>query len=166
MPDPASSPTCDTAGVIMPIISSISAIQVTEAIKLMVGKTDHLHKSLIQIDVWDNDWRKIRLSEPNPDCPTCGKGEFEFLDSESPAFSAVLCGRNAVQISPPTPSNLDLIQLAERLGKLGNVKQNEYLVRFEANGHELTVFRDARAIIKGTDDIAEARSLYARYVGT
>jgi len=166
MPDAGTSPTCDTAGVIMPIIASVSAIQVTEALKLLLEKRRKLHRSLIQIDIWENDWRKIKLSKPDPECVACGRRSFEFLDSESPAFSAVLCGRNAVQVAPPSRTEVDLSLLADKLSKLGSVKQNEYLVRFEANGHELTVFRDARAIIKGTDDISEARSLYARYIGS
>ena len=29
----------------------------------------------------------------------------------------------------------------------------------------MTIFPDGRAIIKGTDDVGVARSLYARYVG-
>ncbi len=166
MPDAGSSPTCDTAGVIMPIISSISSIQVAEAIKLLVGDLDSLHRSLVQIDVWQNDWRKIKLAGRNPDCKTCARREFEFLDAEAVEFSAVLCGRNAVQIAPPTPVRLDLVELSKKLAPIAEVKQNEYLARFSADGKELTVFSDGRAIIKGTDDITMARSLYSRFVGT
>jgi len=166
MPDAGSSPTCDTAGVIMPIVSSVSAIQVTEAIKLLVGNGDALHRSLIQIDVWQNDWRKIRLDKPNPGCVACGQKIYEFLDAESQEFSAVLCGRNAVQIAPPKPADLDLEIFAQQLSRSGEVKQNEYLVRFQTGEYEITVFRDARAIISGTDDISVARSLYARFVGS
>ncbi|MEO6051929.1 MAG: ThiF family adenylyltransferase, partial [Pyrinomonadaceae bacterium] len=39
MPDAGSSPTCDTAGVIMPIIATVSATQVAEALKILVGDT-------------------------------------------------------------------------------------------------------------------------------
>ncbi len=166
MPDAGSSPTCDTAGVIMPIVSSVSAIQVTEAIKLLVGNGDALHRSLIQIDVWQNDWRKIRLDKPNPGCVACGQKIYEFLDAESQEFSAVLCGRNAVQIAPSKPAELDLEIFAQQLSRSGEVKQNEYLVRFQTGEYEITVFRDARAIISGTDDISVARSLYARFVGS
>ncbi len=165
MPDAGSSPTCDTAGVIQPIIASVSAIQTTEAIKILTGKNKDLHRSLIQIDVWQNDWRKIKLGAPNADCETCGKRNFEFLEAESAEFSAVLCGRNAVQIQPPKPTELDLRGLAEKLKNLGEVKQNEYLVRFTVGENELTIFRDARAIIRGTDDVSAARSLYAKFVG-
>jgi molybdopterin-synthase adenylyltransferase len=166
MPDAGSSPTCDTAGVIQPIISSISAIQTTEALKILTGNREKLHNSLIQIDVWQNDWRKIKLGKPNEDCETCARANFEFLDAESGEFSAVLCGRNAVQIAPPRATKIDLANLAERLKNLGEVKQNEYLVRFTAGETELTVFSDARAIIRGTDDVSVARSLYAKYVGS
>ena len=166
MPDAGSSPTCDTAGVIMPIIASISAIQVAEAIKILVGDFDALHRSIVQIDVWQNDWRKIKLSAPNPDCKTCGKHVFEFLDAESQEFSAILCGRNAVQIAPLRPMELDLYAFAANLSHISDIKQNEYLVRFTAGEHEMTVFRDARAIVKGTDDISVARTLYSRFVGT
>ncbi|MGQ0543530.1 MAG: ThiF family adenylyltransferase [Blastocatellia bacterium] len=165
MPDAGSSPTCDTAGVIMPIISSISAVQVAEAVKLLVGDRKSLHGSLMQIDVWQNDWRKIKLVGPNPECVTCGKRSFEFLDAESQEFAAVLCGRDAVQIAPPRPIVLNLDDFAANLSHLAGIKQNEYLVRFTVKNNEITIFRDGRAIIKGTDDISAARSLYAKYVG-
>lgn len=166
MPDAGSSPTCDTAGVIMPIISSISAVQVSEAIKILVGDFGSLHRALVQIDVWQNDWRKIRLSGPNPECKTCGKRNFEFLDAESREFSAVLCGRNAVQIAPPRPVQIDLAGFAKKISNIPDIKRNEYLVRFTVNGHEITLFGDGRAIVKGTDEVSVARSLYSRYVGT
>lgn len=166
MPAAGSSPTCDTAGVIQPIIASISAIQTTEALKILVGKHEKLHKSLIQIDVWQNDWRKIKLNAPNAECETCGKRNFEFLEAENAEFSAVLCGRDAVQIVPPQKVELDLANFAERLGGIAEVKQNEYLARLTVDGCELTVFRDARAIIRGTDDVSTARSIYAKYVGS
>lgn len=166
MPDAGSAPTCDTAGVIMPIISSISAIQVAEAIKLLVGDTASLHRSLIQIDVWQNDWRKIKLAEPNKDCKCCGQNIYEFLDAETQEFSAVLCGRNAVQIAPAKRVDLDLDAFADKIKFVTAVNQNEYLVRFTVDENEVTVFSDGRAIIKGTDDISTARSIYSRFVGS
>lgn len=165
MPDAGTSPTCDTAGVIMPIIATVSATQVAEALKILVGDTDSLHGSLMQFDVWANDRQRIKLGEPNPDCKTCGQKIFEFLDAEAQEFSAVLCGRNAVQIAPPKRTELDLTQFAMKLRNISVVNQNEYLVRFMSGEHEVTVFRDGRIIVKGTDDISTARSLYAKFVG-
>ncbi len=165
MPDAGSSPTCDTAGVIVPIIQTVAAVQVSEALKLLVGDRDSLHGSLMQFDVWTNERHTIKLNAPDPDCPCCGKHEYEFLDASSSEFAAVLCGRDAVQIAPANGS-VDLASLATRLAVLGDVKQNEYLLRFAAGDNEITVFGDGRAIIKGTDDISTARSLYARFIGT
>ena len=166
MPDAGSAPTCDTAGVIMPIIATVSAVQVTEALKLLIGDTSSLHGSLMQFDLWANDRQRIKLSEADPDCRACGMRKFDFLDTEAPEFSAVLCGRNAVQIAPPQAVTLDLEQLAGRLQFVAAVNQNEYLLRFTSGELEMTVFRDGRAIVKGTDDVAAARSMYARFVGS
>src|ERR1043165_2697899 len=99
-PPAASAPTCDTAGVVMPIISIVAAVQVTEALKILTGQFDALHGLLMQFDVWRNEWRKINPGPPVPDRPTCGLGRFETLKPDTAEFAAILCGRNAVQISP------------------------------------------------------------------
>lgn len=166
MPGAGSAPTCDTAGVIMPIISSVAAVQVTEALKILTENLTALHGTLMQIDIWQNDWRKIKLKTPREDCICCALKRFEHLDANAQDFVATLCGRDAVQVNPQRGVQLNLEELAARLGKLGEVKQNEYLVRFKNGQYELTVFSDARAIIRGTDDAAVARSVYAKYVGT
>src|ERR1043166_5523797 len=111
IPDAGSAPTCDTAGVIMPIIATVSATQVSEALKILVGDTDSLHHSLMQFDVWANDRQRIKLGEPDPQCKTCGQHIYEFLDAEASESSAVLCGRNAVQIAPLRPTEFDLPQI-------------------------------------------------------
>jgi adenylyltransferase/sulfurtransferase len=164
-PPAASAPTCDTAGVIMPIISVVAAVQVSEALKLLTGQTEALHRSLMQFDVWRNEWRRINLNEPTPECRTCGLGRYEMLEAEAGDFAVTLCGRDAVQVSPRSSAQVDLPALAERLRAAGEVQLNPYLLRLRAGDYELTVFQDARAIIRGTDDVPTARSLYAKYIG-
>ena len=165
-PPAGSAPTCDTAGVVMPVISIVAAVQVSEALKLLTGQTEKLHRSLMQFDVWQNEWRRIRLdSAPQPDCPTCGLGRYETLEADAGEAAASLCGRDAVQVRPAAATQINLPELAERLRAAGEVQLNPYLLRLRAGDYELTVFKDARAIIRGTDDVPTARSLYARYVG-
>jgi len=164
-PPAGSAPTCDTVGVIMPIISIVAAVQITEAIKLLTGQLDQLHNSLMQFDVWRNEWRRIGPGTPLADCPTCGRREFSTLADTGGEFVAVLCGRNAVQVCPARPIAINFQALAQRLSAAGEVKFNDYLLRFRAGDYELTVFQDARSIIRGTDEVAIARSLYARYIG-
>jgi molybdopterin/thiamine biosynthesis adenylyltransferase len=166
MPDAGNTPTCDTAGVIMPIIAAISAVQIAEAIKILTGNFEQLHRSLMQFDLWQNDWRKIKLGASASDCETCARRNFEFLDDETHELSTTLCGRDAVQILPSRPAQIDLPRLAARLESVADVKRNEYLIRLNVDGFELTVFKDARAIVRGTDDVARARSIYAKYVGS
>jgi adenylyltransferase/sulfurtransferase len=163
-PPAASAPTCDTSGVIMPIINVVSAVQVSEALKLLTGNIDDLHGSLMQFDVWRNEWRRIGTGRPRADCKTCGEGVYETL-LQAGEGAAVLCGRDAIQISPSQPTRINFSSLAERLRRAGEVKFNEYLLRFKTGKFELTVFQDARSIIRGTDEIATARSLYAKYIG-
>ncbi|HEX5702646.1 MAG TPA: ThiF family adenylyltransferase [Pyrinomonadaceae bacterium] len=164
-PPAASAPTCDTAGVIMPIISIVASVQVSEALKLLTGDVPSLHSSLMQFDVWRNEWRKISLGAPLSDCPTCALGKFETLEADTRDFAAVMCGRQAVQISPSESVHIDLAALRQKLEPAGEVKANDYLLRFRTGEYELTVFQDARSIIRGTDDIATARSLYSKYIG-
>ncbi len=165
-PAAGSAPTCDTAGVVMPIISIVAAVQSSEAIKLLTGNVERLHGGLMQFDVWRNEWRRISAGERAPDCPACALRRFDALGAESGDMTTVLCGRNAVQVTPRRAARVNLEALATRLSAAGEVKSNPYLVRLRAGEYELTIFQDARAIVRGTDDATVARSLYARYVGT
>jgi adenylyltransferase/sulfurtransferase len=164
-PPAGSAPTCDTAGVIMPIINVVAAVQISEALKLLTGRYEELHQSLMQFDVWQNEWRKINPGIPAADCPTCALGRYDSLQPDAGEFAAVLCGRNAVQISPTQSTRIDFEKLAERLRAAGEVQFNDYLLRFRTGEYEVTVFQDARSIIRGTNEVAAARSIYAKYIG-
>jgi adenylyltransferase/sulfurtransferase len=167
MPEPGSGPTCDTAGVVMPIISIIASVQVSEALKILTGQKTKLHGSLLRVDVWDFEINRTSLANfaGQDDCPVCSGNEFEFLAGAGRQVAVSLCGRNAVQIARARASQVDFKALAERLRPLGEVVFNDFLLRFRVDGYDITVFRDARSIIKGTNDINTARGLYARYIG-
>ncbi len=156
--------TCDTAGIIAPAAAWTSAIQVTEALKILTGHESDLHGSLLAFDVWTNRTQKIQPTA-NPQCRACVLRDFRYLRAAE-NFPTVLCGRDAVQIRPSSSRPLDLALLKTRLEKLGQVRANDYLVRLSLEKYELTVFADGRAIVKGTHEAAVARSLYAKYVGT
>jgi molybdopterin-synthase adenylyltransferase len=165
LPEPGSGPTCDTAGVLMPIVSIISSIQSAEALKLLVGQAEKLHRSLVRVDVWDFQVSHIRLAGPAVDCPACARREFDFLKGAGRQVTTRLCGRNAVQIARSGATSLDFTSLARRLAPLGEVAFNDFLLRFRVDDYDITVFRDARSIIRGTTDPAVARTIYARYIG-
>jgi len=75
-------------------------------------------------------------------------------------------GDGGRRLRPGPDAQVDLTALAGRLGAAAEVRAaNEHLVRFVVPEAELVVFRDGRAIVKNVRDTAQARSLYAKYVG-
>jgi hypothetical protein len=110
----------------------------------------------------------LRKLRDQSDCRVCQHGEFNWLSGERAGGPAVLCGRNAVQIAAPPGTTLSLDELAARLESAGVVRvaRNPFLLRLTIGDHLLTVFPDGRTIVGGTDDIAVARSLQAKYIGS
>ena len=164
-PAPGEAPTCDTAGVIGPAVAVVAGIQAAETLKLAVGADDARNRDLIAVDVWDLSFDRIAVGDRRPDCPACGLHEYTFLDRAAPSQTTQLCGRDAVQVLVHPPARISLSSLAERLRPLGSVRVNAYLLRCAVDRYDLTVFPDGRAIIKGTTDGSEARTVYARYIG-
>ena len=164
MPPPGSSPTCDTAGVIAPIVHVVAGIQAAEGLKLLAGRPEALLAGIVTVDVWQGTFEVMDLRGQAPWCPACTQAHYEYAGA-SAAPTAVLCGRDAVQIRAPRGAGVDLPALASRLAAVGEVTANEHLLRFSAPGAELIVFRDGRAIVKNVHDVGQARSLYAKYVG-
>jgi molybdopterin/thiamine biosynthesis adenylyltransferase len=159
------SPSCDTAGVIGPIVSVIAGIQVAEALKVLSGNRDRVQRRITTIDLWENRHESIDLPPPVPDCPCCGRHDYPYLDGTLGADATTLCGRNSVQIRRREGATIDLDELALRLKQVGSLERNRFLLRAVIDGYQLTVFADGRTIVNGTYDVAVAKSLYARYIG-
>jgi adenylyltransferase/sulfurtransferase len=159
------SPSCDTAGVIGPIVSVIAGIQVAEALKILSGRRDRINRRITTIDLWENRYEVVDLPPPYPECPCCGKREYPYLDGSLGADVTTLCGRNSVQIRRREGASIDLDDLARRLEQVGSLERNRFLLRAMIDGYQLTVFSDGRAIVNGTYDVAVAKSLYSRYIG-
>jgi adenylyltransferase/sulfurtransferase len=161
LPAAGSQPTCDTVGIVSPIVQVVAAVQAAEALKLLAGRAEALLPGLVSVDVWTGAFDVLDLRGRAPSCPGCTQGRFAPVE----AGAAVLCGRGAVQIRASRGGPIDLPALAARLRAAGEVTANDYLVRFAQDGAELVVFQDGRALVRGVADVAQARSLYARYVG-
>jgi adenylyltransferase/sulfurtransferase len=170
VPDAGSTETCDTAGVLGPAVQVVASLEAVAALKILSGHPEKVSRTLSYVDVWDGTLRQLNVADlrERAECPTCKGGERLWLSGQMGSHTSVLCGRNAVQVSPKERGQLALDELAARLAGSGEVHRNEYLLRVSPHGtpFELTVFRDGRAIIKGTDDLAIARGVYSRYVGS
>jgi molybdopterin/thiamine biosynthesis adenylyltransferase len=158
--------TCDTAGILNSAVNLVGSIQATEAIKFLIGAKgkDKLRRTLLSFDVWSNEQAEISTARPRPGCQTCAKREFIHLAGERRP-QITLCGRDSVQIHERNRP-VDFAEMSTKLGAHGTVKHNAFVLKFWRDPYEMTLFPDGRAIIKGTNDTAVARSLYARFVGS
>ena len=178
-PPPGSTPTCDTAGVLGPVVTLIAAMQALSAIKLLTGNIAALDRTLLSIEIWENELRRMDVSGARrDDCPCCARGEFAYLERGAGSATTSLCGRNAVQVTPGLdrngePNALDLNDLARRLSAFGSFTVTPYLLRGQFQGEpgnsgepiELSLFPNGRAVFKGTSEPDVARKLYAKYLG-
>lgn len=156
--------TCETSGILNSAVNLISAVSATEALKMLVGAEAKLRRTLLSWDVWQNERAELDASQRRPECRACGKRDFIHLSGEGRPH-ITLCGRNSVQIHERNRP-LDFAEVSRKLQPLGQVRHNEFVLKFWNEPYEMTLFPDGRAIIKGTADTAIARSLYARYVGS
>jgi molybdopterin-synthase adenylyltransferase len=155
--------TCDTIGVLGPIVNLVASLEAAEALKLLSGHPEALHGRLLSSDVWTGRMQSISVAR-NPECRACARRDFTYLAGEAQPH-ITLCGRDSVQIHERSRA-LDLSVLGVRLKPLvESVHQNDFLLHFRVAPYEMTVFTDGRAILKGTKDPAVARSLYARFIG-
>jgi adenylyltransferase/sulfurtransferase len=156
--------TCETAGILNSTANLIASIQVTEVLKLIIGARNQLRKTLLSLDLWTNERSEISAAKPREGCRTCENRVFDYLEGKA-SPPVTLCGRNSVQIHE-RERPVDFPEMSSRLSPHGQVRYNDMVLKFWREAYEMTLFRDGRAIIKGTTDPAVARSLYARFVGS
>jgi molybdopterin/thiamine biosynthesis adenylyltransferase len=172
-PTPGQMPTCDTVGVLGTAVSVVANFQATEAMKILTGNLDRVSTTLLNIDLWTNSVTQLNVSRAREqgNCPCCKQHDFAYLEGRAGSRAASLCGSDAVQLTHRQGNEtLDLSEVARRLEPHGSVRVNEFMARVSLRDndahYELTLFKDGRAIVKGTRDPKVARNLYARYIGT
>jgi len=167
-PPPAgATPTCDTAGILGPTIAAVTAQQAALALSVLIGRIDELDRSMHAIDPWNGINRRIDPGAPRDACPCCDERRFEWLEDGRGGQAEVMCGRDVVQVVPPTSTTVDLAQIALRWTSLGDVQGDEHAVRIDLSEEDtrITLFADGRALV-GVSDPAIARAMYDRYVGS
>lgn len=168
-PPPEMNPTCDTAGVLGPVVNMVASHQALEAMKILMGRLDALNRRLLSFDAWDGRVMQLQVQKAydQGDCPCCKRKNFEFLEGKFGSSATTLCGRNAVQVTPPGGAKVDFATIAAKLKTAASAEPrfNAFMLKADIPPHELTVFADGRAIIKGTNKPEEARSIYSKYIG-
>lgn len=165
IPAPGSQPTCETAGVLGPASAAIASLQASQAVRMLMG--DIQAGSLMSLDVWSLESRKIELENRDQNCPCCVERHFPFLSGRESTEARVLCERDAVHVDPARDMDLDLTSLQSRLSSSGTFEVSGMVIRGQTDdGLGVTVFSDGRAIFEGITEPDRARVLYARLIGS
>jgi len=169
-PTAGSVDTCETAGVISPIIDIVASLQAAEALKWLTGNRLAMNAALMQVDAWHNQWISIRTDQSaRADCPVCRHRRFDQLDAHHREPSAAsLCGRDTVQITPAQAMQASLGEAARRLAAAGSIHLTPFLLRLELTdqGMSFVLFPDGRALVQGTDNLVAAQRLYDALLGS
>jgi len=162
---PSLQDTCDTVGVISPIVQIITAFQVTSALKLITGT--EVIPLLQSYDVWKNEKADINIQKlKHKNCPTCGDLPiFPYLQSDLEMKTDILCGRDAIQLRNMSSLSLSLEELSKRLiNDVNDLIVNPYLLSCSFEDYRIVLFKDGRAIIHGTNQPSQAKSIYKKIV--
>ena len=168
-PPPEMNPTCDTAGVLAPVVNRVASHQALEVMKILSGRLDAVDRRLLNFDAWAGRVTHIAMDKAydEGDCPCCKGKRFEYLDGRLGSSATTLCGRDAVQIFASEGVTVDFSASAEKIKVAvgGEPQFNAFMLKATIEDYELTLFPDGRAIVKGTNSPDQARTVYARYVG-
>ncbi len=166
LPSPEEVQTCDMMGILASVSHVVASMQAMEALKILVGKLDAVERRLRTINLWSGEIKALSVeSLKKHPCESCQGKTFSFLEAQKGTKAVSLCGRNAVQIVNYSHDKLDFSKLHDKLHTLMKVEFNQYLMKCCWANFEMTVFPNGRAIIKGTEDLGQAKSIYAKFIG-
>ncbi|UTR09409.1 ThiF family adenylyltransferase [Evansella sp. LMS18] len=157
--------TCDTIGVLAPVVDISASMQTIEALKYLTGNTEKLRGELATFDIWNNHSYNLQLGKRRDECDTCGKEIFPALTKREDDGVTTLCGRETVQIL--LKQKLDLTEWDGRLSPVAETKKTPFLLRARLKEEEITlvIFPDGRVLVQGTEDISRAKTVFSKYIG-
>ncbi|PYZ94302.1 thiamine biosynthesis protein ThiF [Salipaludibacillus keqinensis] len=157
--------TCDTIGVLSPVVDIVASLEALACLKLLSGNEDEISPELSTFDVWNNHHFSMKLGKAHEACPTCQLKEFPSLTQSTQNDVTTLCGRDTVQIVGP--NEFDLVVWESKLNPIVRaVKRTPFLLRvYLHEGEKIVMFPDGRTLIQGTEDVSRAKSLFSKYIG-
>ncbi|WP_281975170.1 ThiF family adenylyltransferase [Halobacillus litoralis] len=163
---PQNGGTCDTVGIIGPAVQMTASYQTSECLKYLTGSP--FSSRFIYFDVWEGEHSSINVTNLlDPQCLSCSeKAAYPYLQKEKGMQTAVLCGRDTIQVRPEESGTRSLQELNNNLAAVTTKrKENGELLIFEVEGVRFVVFKGGRTLIHGVHDVTKAKKLYHRYVG-
>lgn len=165
---PMKGQTCDTVGVISPTVQMVTAYQTAEALKILTENWQDVRETCVTFDLWQNQYLALKAGAiKNDACLSCGhERTYPFLTPDAQLKTAILCGRNTVQIRPSEANSISLHELVLQWKKAGyKVAGNPYLVSVWKDNMRMVLFHDGRALVHGTNDPLQAKKIYHSFIG-
>jgi adenylyltransferase/sulfurtransferase len=167
--DEDSMPTCSIEGVHPSILSIIGGIEVTEAVKVVLGKKPSLSEKILHVDIENLDFTTTRTFRAE-ECPVCGTGTPEEVVKEELILEE-LCGRNrgkrTFSVTPTSTFDLDVNSVTGIAKEKGFLVDNQGDLGLSLRTNEISVsfMKKGSAVIVGPKDEADAISLYNELLG-
>jgi len=151
-------PTCDTRGVLGATTGIVGSIQAIEAIKALATIEPESAGKLLIFDFARSDYRTVNLTI-RPDCEICQvKSQAIKTYKRKPVW---LCGSDTVNVSPEHPVSLDMTKLKESIGAKSRILlATPLVIVFDYDGHEISLFRKGRMLIKNVQDEDKALQIF------
>lgn len=162
-------PTCSIEGVHPSILYIVSAVQVSEAVRILTGSQPLLLNKLLYIDLNDLSFNTIEVAR-NEHC-ICSNGNVYLDKPEQRLLVEELCGRDmgkrTFSITPNGIFSLDLDRIEVRANELGFKRKSRGemgLTLVDGNGKSVSILKSGSAVVVGTDSKEDAIMLYERIV--
>jgi len=162
-------PTCSIEGVHPSILSIVGGIEVTEAVKIIIGKKPSLSEKILHIDLANLDFNSTKTFRAE-ECPICGSGEIKETAKEELILEE-LCGRNqgkrTFSITPTETFDLDVASVSRIAQEKGLTvdNQGELGLSLRNNDYSVSFMKKGSAVVVGSKDEQEAILLYNQLVG-
>lgn len=163
-------PACSTEGVHPSILYLVAGIQVSEAVKLIMGKDPSLVNKLLYIDLNELTFDRVQMFRQE-ECPSCGTARKQASLEVSELIIEELCGRDrgkrtwTVTPAAPVPVNLGgIAKNAESLGYQVKTRGNLGITAINAARMSVSFLSSGAATIVGAKDQDDAVSIYKTFV--
>ncbi len=158
--------TCDRSGILASAAHMAASMQFTQLIQILTPDSSAVPAQLFSFDLWRGEFKSVSAETvAETRCDACKDGVFSHLDHQPEAQVLKLCGRNAVQIQSAAGHGLDWDKLEQHWKGETSVQISPDFARVKVPDYELMLFKSGRVIVKGTEDVGVAKSVYSRWIG-
>ncbi len=155
-------PTCESIGVHTSAVIIASSIQVSEAIRIIIGKPPVLENSLLYIDLETLSFDHVTILK-RENCQICG------IQNKSIPFQysnvVELCGRDSFMIPAPKSFQINISGARKLLEKKFSIlTSGAFALTFQRENIKISLMAGGNALIRGVKEATEAQEIYKEII--